>query len=121
MLAYHHYFMMGQLRITNATRKANILNNHFSSIENSQSAPILNNSPYPDIQPLKFNVRDVSKILSALEIQKSSGPDNLPPRLLKTAVHEIAPILTLIFNASMHQGELPLNWKQANIVPIFKK
>ena len=21
----------------------------------------------------------------------------------------------------MHQGELPLDWKQANIVPIFKK
>ena len=91
------------------------------TIENSQAAPILNNSPYPDIQSLKFNVSDVSKILSALEIQKSSGPDNLPPRLLKTAVHEIAPILTLIFNASMHQGELPLDWKQANIVPIFKK
>ena len=40
-------------------------------IENSQSARILNNSPYPDFQPLKFYVNDVTKILSALEIQKS--------------------------------------------------
>ena len=30
-------------------------------------------------------------------------------------------MLTLIFNSSLHQGELPLDWKHANIVPIFKK
>jgi len=30
-------------------------------------------------------------------------------------------VLTLIFNSSLHQGELPLDWKHANIVPIFKK
>ena len=91
------------------------------TIENDQFAPVLDNSPYPNIQPLKFQVNDVAEILSTLEIQKSPGPDNLPPRLLKSAVHEIAPILTLIFNASFQQGELPFDWKQANIVPIFKK
>ena len=100
--------------VTNTICKANILNNHFSSvftIENDQFAPVLDNSPYPDIQPLKFQVNDVAEILSTLEIQKSPGPDNLPPRLLKSAVHEIAPILTLIFNASFQQGELPFEWK----------
>ena len=81
------------------------------TIENDQFAPVLDNSPYPDIQPLKFHVNDVAEILSTLEIQKSPGPDNLPPRLLKSAVHEIAPILTLIFNASFQQGELPFDWK----------
>ena len=91
------------------------------TIENDQFAPVLDNSPYPDIQPLKFQVNDVAEILLTLEIQKSPEPDNLPPRLLKSAVHEIAPILTLIFNASFQQGELPFDWKQANIVPIFKK
>ena len=31
--------------------------------------------------------------------------------------------LTLIFNASIHQGQLriPYDWKQANVVPVFKK
>ena len=91
------------------------------TIENDQFAPVLDNSPYPDIQPLKFQVNDVAEILLTLEIQKSPGPDNLSPRLLKSAVHEIAQILTLIFNASFQQGELPFDWKQANIVPIFKK
>jgi len=37
---------------------------------------------------------------------------------LKLCSVELAPILTLIFQASIHQSA---NWKQANVVPIFKK
>ena len=35
--------------------------------------------------------------------------------------HEIAPVLTLIYQRSIDTGILPLDWKQANISPIFKK
>ena len=40
---------------------------------------------------------------------------------LKLCAIEVAPILTLIFQASIHQSSVPPDWKQANIVPIFKK
>ena len=33
----------------------------------------------------------------------------------------IAPILSLIYNESLAQGTLPDDWRQANVVPIFKK
>ena len=29
--------------------------------------------------------------------------------------------LSLIFNASIKQGRLPQDWKQANVMPVFKK
>ena len=29
--------------------------------------------------------------------------------------------MTLIFQASLQQGEIPANWRQANITPVFKK
>ena len=34
---------------------------------------------------------------------------------------ELAPPLTFVFQASINQLSVPLDWKQASIVPIFKK
>jgi len=51
----------------------------------------------------------------------ASGPDGIPTRLLKELAYSIAPILALIFNASLHQGKLPVDWKTATVVPEFKK
>ena len=31
------------------------------------------------------------------------------------------PVLALIFNASLHQGKLPVDWKTATVIPVFKK
>ena len=46
---------------------------------------------------------------------------NLPAYLLKEVANELAPILCLLFNATLNQGRIPHEWKAANIVPIFKK
>jgi len=78
-------------------------------------------SPYPDIGPLLFSADDTLQLLTSLEVHKTPGPDQIPPQLLRLACHAIAPILTLIFNSSFHQGETPSNWKNVNIVPIHKK
>ena len=42
-------------------------------------------------------------------------------RVLKDYADILAPALTLIFNKSMSEGEVPADWKQANVTPIFKK
>jgi len=110
--------------ITEPTNKANILNSYFSSVfttENIQSIHMSEESPYPDIGPLSFSVDDTLQLLTSLEVHKAPGPDQIPSQLLRLASHEIAPILTLIFNSSLHQGKPPSNWKNANIVPIHKK
>ena len=36
-------------------------------------------------------------------------------------VAEFAPHLTTIFNTSITKGEVPTDWLQANVIPIFKK
>jgi len=40
---------------------------------------------------------------------------------LKEASGEIAPSLTFIFQASIQQCVPPIDWKEANVVPLFKK
>jgi hypothetical protein len=41
--------------------------------------------------------------------------------MLKELVDEIAPALVIIFQRSLQYGEVPEDWKTANVTPIFKK
>ena len=34
---------------------------------------------------------------------------------------EISPCLLLVFAASLHQGPVPQDWRQALVTPLFKK
>ena len=50
-------------------------------------------------------------LLDNFDPYKAIGPDNTPTRLLKEIAQQMAPILTLIFQASLDQGILPPEWK----------
>jgi len=113
----------GNHTIPDSTHKANILNDYFSSEFSTKGAlpsPTHDKSIYPDIQPISFTQADGSQFLST-EVHKAPGPDKIPPHLLQLASPEIAPVLTLIFKSSLHQGELPMYWKHTNIIPIYNK
>ena len=42
-------------------------------------------------------------------------------RLLKEIADEIAPAITILFQASLDQGTTPSSWKKASVLPLFKK
>ena len=48
-------------------------------------------------------------------------PNQIHPRVLKKLATAVAPILTVIFTKSLHSGEVPKDWRKANVAPIFKK
>ena len=107
-----------------SSTKANMLNDQFASVfthENTSELPDLGNSPHPSIIDFSISAEGVRRLLSNIKTHTACGPDNLPARLLKEAADELAPILCLLFNATLHQGKIPLEWKSANIAPIFKK
>ena len=70
---------------------------------------------------MSISVDGVKQLLSDIVPHKSSGPDQIPGRLLKLMANEIAPSLSLIYQASLEQSVLPQDWKNALVVPIFKK
>ncbi|CAM4486392.1 unnamed protein product [Caretta caretta] len=49
------------------------------------------------------------------------GPDALHPRVLKKLADVIPEPLAIIFENTWRSGEVPDDWKKANVVPIFKK
>ena len=63
----------------------------------------------------------VIKQLDRLNIHKASGPDGLNARVLKECRTEIGPVLAHIYKASLAQGSVPDDWRQANVAPIYKK
>ena len=74
-----------------------------------------------DMPGIFITERGVFKLLQALNISKEAGPEVLRPRVLKELSSELAPILTLLFQASLNQQSLPDLWKHAIVNPIYKK
>uniref|UniRef100_A0A4W3I0M1 Reverse transcriptase domain-containing protein n=1 Tax=Callorhinchus milii TaxID=7868 RepID=A0A4W3I0M1_CALMI len=59
--------------------------------------------------------------LSGLKTDKSPGPDGRHPRVLKEMATEIVDGLSLIFQNSLDSGMILIDWKIANLTPLFKK
>ena len=43
------------------------------------------------------------------------------PKILKETVEQISTPLAHVFNMSLQEGIVPLEWKEANIIPLLKK
>ena len=72
----------------------------------------------PDIE---ITVAGIEKMLKNLKAHKAPGPDGITPRVMKTLSSTIAPILCTLFRRSYETGEVPEDWRHANVVPIYKK
>ena len=47
--------------------------------------------------------------------------DGIPPKLLLETIKQISIPLATVFNLSLDEGIVQLEWKEANIIPLFKK
>ena len=109
--------------ITDSLSKAEILNSQHNSVFTPQSGntfPQLPGTQFPKIKPLHISRNGVFMLLDRIDVSKSSGPDKLPGRLLQSLAKEITPVVHFFFT-SLCTGELPTEWTQANVAPIFKK
>ena len=109
--------------------KAEILNTQFKSVFTNEGPLVQENyanedhqiASHPEIDELMITSRGVQTLLENLNPNKSMGPDGLHPRVMKHLAAVIAPSLTAIYNKSLQTGEVPQDWRKANIAPIFKK
>jgi hypothetical protein len=105
--------------------KVGILNEQFQSVftkENINNFPIKGKSPYSTMEDIKINSKGVHKLLKNLKPHKATGPDSIPSCILKAvALDQLAPILTELYQTSLNTGVVPQDWKDAHVVPLFKK
>ncbi|KAL0879124.1 hypothetical protein ABMA27_004075 [Loxostege sticticalis] len=107
-----------------ATEKANLFADLFASNSRldtgSKHPPTLPHcdSLMPEITV--FN-KEVRRSLLSLDVNKASGPDGIPARVLRYCAPELAPVLTRLYRLSLKTKIVPKSWKLANVQPVPKK
>ena len=103
------------------------LNEYFSSMFTREDISAL-----PELET-KFEGREsdylgqlfvTSKIVGKesrdMKDNKSPGVDGIHPKLLLEITKQISIPFVTVFNLSLEEGVVPLEWKEANIIPLFK-
>ncbi|KAK4826994.1 hypothetical protein QYF61_013094 [Mycteria americana] len=63
----------------------------------------------------------VSDLLHHLGTHKSMGPDGIHPRVLRQLAEVLTKPLSIIYQQSWLTRKVPVDWRLANVTPIYKK
>lgn len=69
---------------------------------------------------IKISEYDVWTLLRKLNCSKASGCDGIPNKLYRCLADVISRPLSVIFNKSVSEAEVPTAWKKGIIIPIPK-
>lgn len=109
----------------NDYEKAEELNKFFHSVfveEDLSNVPVMEDrSNGNSLSDLEISEKEVLNLLEKLNVNKSTGPDLLHPRVLKELKNSIVKPLTTIFTESINHGVLPDDWKIGDVKALFKK
>ena len=110
--------------VTKDTEKADLLNSHFTSVMTQESE--LTGSIYiadPQVEQSFYNINITQELvkqkLQKLKPNKSPGIDNIHVNVLRN-VPSLSKPLALLFKDSLAFGDMPQDWKDANITPLHK-
>ena len=56
-----------------------------------------------------------------MEVYKAVVPDGIYPKFIREYLRILAIPLKILFNKSLETGELPADWNNSIVTPIFKK
>ncbi|KAK1212035.1 LIN1 transcriptase, partial [Pygoscelis papua] len=114
--------------VTKAEEMAEVLNAFFASVFSRQTSypqgtrpPELEDRDGEQDEPPIIQEEAVNDLLCHLDAHKSMGPDGIHPRVLRELAEELAKPLSIIYQQSWLTGEVPDDWRLANVTPIYKK
>ena len=104
--------------------KAEVLNTQYSRTFTEED---LTSIPAPTPRELWSHLHievtrgKVLRQLKSIRVDKSPGPDGIHPRILRELADILATPIQILFSTSLTKGEVPSQWREATVVPIFKK
>ena len=127
------HLKVNNLEITQPNEICSAFNNYFSSIGQKlvDLLPVTDDTngfaSYMDKPVVNSMFCDpvergeLVKLITSLNPNKSSGPDDIHPKIVRDVAIIVAEPLRHIFNLSLTSGVVPDALKVAKVVPVFKK
>ena len=85
------------------------------------AAPAAHQTSNEHLPDILISPSDVLREIKSLNTNSSMGMDGIHPRLLSRCASTLSMPLSIIYNASLRAGALPLEWLSSQVTPIFKK
>ena len=90
--------------------------NHPSAVKVKETYKHFGNFYLPKASP-----KDINKIIKSLNSKKATGPNKIPPKLVKLAANIIDCHICNILNQSISSSKFPEQSRIANVRPIYEK
>ena len=101
---------------------------HFSSVftrEDTSSLPVpetkFNGTEGERLGQLVITPEVLANKINSMKDNKSPGVDGIAPKLLKETVEQISKPRAHVFNMSLQEGIVPLEWKEAKHNSFIQK
>ena len=105
-------------------KMADILNNFFVGVFNKSYKCEPGNKETTGRQETlecDFVKEEVIHLLKSIKPYKAPGPDDIYPKILVECADELGEVVLSIFRSSFNTGQVPEDWRLANVTPLFKK
>ena len=111
---------------TDDASKVKILNEFFASQPtnttiNFDENELNQNIQGPELSSIPIQREKILEILKSLNVSKACGIDGIGNNVLKKCADSLVEPINILASASLKSGCFPAAWKQANVVPVYKK
>ena len=110
---------------SSAKEKSEVLADTFANkckIEDANdTAPEVNKHCTKTMSSFKFKPKEIRQVLKKLNIEKATGMDQIPNRILKVCHADLATPLCRLYQLCFDNGTFPSQWKNASVVPLHKR
>ena len=116
---FSRYF--SEVHSCDKTSEEMTVDEYFNSNHPSISAILRENSTVQQFEFRNVEAAEIVSILKSLDPKKATGHDTIPARPLRDCATIIASPLAVLINKIITSAYVPVDWKLAELCPIFKK